>query len=68
MNHKDKSFMTPMNLRAYKKATLDYMEKNLPAFKEEKDGLMGMSDRIWQEYLQDFSPQELAEGRACGLL
>lgn len=57
-----------MNLENYKKETLDYLEKKLPAFKVEKEGLMRMSDNLWQEYSQNFSPQELAEGRANGLL
>ena len=53
-----------MTLEEYKKKVIDLIRTQSPAYTEEIEKLQRMSDKGWQEYMKDFSP----EAMACGIV
>lgn len=68
-NTNTKLAIIQMNLEEYKREALDYHQKRYPNCTEERESLRKMTDKEWEEYMEDsFTPQELIVGLSMGLL
>lgn len=57
-----------MSLEDYKQKVADYLKETYPAFTLENRRFQSLTEEDWLEYMEDFSPEVMAQGVASGLI
>ena len=59
---------TQMSLEEYKKKVVELMSERTKLTTADKNRLLNNNKELWEACLEDFSPEECAQGMLSGLL